>query len=119
MTANRKGKDGERAVASWLKAQGFPRAERRLSGAGNDKGDITGIPGVVIEAKVRRTLALAEWVDQLTEEMDNADADIGAIVAKRRGKSDVAEWYAIMPASVFASLLRQAGWGDPDYREDP
>ena len=37
--------------------------------------------------------------------MDNADAWTGCVLAKRRGSTDVDDWYAIMPARLWAELM--------------
>lgn len=111
--SRRKGAGAERDVVNWLTANGFPHAERRLSGAPDDRGDITGIPGLVLEVKNHARLELAAWTDQLTDELDNANTDIGALIVKRRGRTNPADWYAVMPAHILARLLRDAGWGEP------
>ena len=54
--AKRKGSGAERDVVAWLKANGYPYADRRLAGATLDKGDVSGIPGVTIEMERRRRL---------------------------------------------------------------
>lgn len=101
--SRRKGAVAERDVVAWLNANGFPNAERR--GAGFEASDIIGIPGVTLEIKNQAKLELAKWVDQLTDEMIADDNDIGAVVAKRRGQTDVGRWYAVMPVEVLARLL--------------
>lgn len=113
MTGNmsrNKGKKAERDVVAWLNRNGFPHAERR--GDGFSAGDIIGIPGVTIEIKNKARLDLAEWVDQLEDELDADRNDIGAVIAKRARKGNVSDWYAIMPAYLFARLLQEAGYGD-------
>lgn len=100
-----KGTAAETAVARWLQTNGHPHAERRTLHGANDRGDIAGLPGVVVEIKNCKTVDLAGWVDELQIEMANADAGIGAVIHKRRGRTDVGEWYATMPVSVFNKLL--------------
>ncbi|MCP4962263.1 MAG: hypothetical protein GY925_23715 [Actinomycetia bacterium] len=106
-----KGARGERDVVDYLNANGYPHAERRLSGAADDRGDIIGIPGVTIEVKARRAFEPAAWVDQLAEEMDNTPGEgTGFVIAKRRQRGDVADWYAITPVGLMLPLLKGAGW---------
>jgi len=95
----------ETALVGWLQANGHPYAERRTLSGHNDRGDVAGIPGVVIEAKNCKTIQLAAWVDELAVEMGNAGVDIGAVVIRRRGTSDVGRSYAVMPLDVFNRLL--------------
>ena len=107
MTASKqRGTAAETAVVRYLNANGFPHAERRALAGVNDKGDISGLPGVVLEVKSCKRIELAAWVDELGVEMRNAGAYIGAVIAKRRGTTDVGEWYAVLPVSVLVELLR-------------
>lgn len=101
-----KGTAAETAVVNYLKANGFPYAERRALSGALDKGDVTGIPGVVIEVKNHAALDLAGWLNELMREMDNAKAEFGTVVAKRRGTTDPGQWYAIMPFEVWVAMLR-------------
>jgi hypothetical protein len=106
--AKRKGSAAERAVVEWLKANGYPYADRRLAGATLDKGDISGLPGVTIEIKNHARLDLAGWTAELEVEMKNDGAWTGTVLHKRKGKGDVGEWYATMPAKVWLALLKKA-----------
>ena len=106
--SKRKGSAAERAVVEWLKANGYPYADRRLAGATLDKGDISGLPGVTIEIKNHAKLDLAGWIAELEIEMKNDGAWTGTVLHKRKGKGDVGEWYATMPAKVWLALLKQA-----------
>jgi len=102
--AKAKGSGAERAVVAWLK-QWFPYADRRLAGATLDKGDVSGIPGVTIEIKNHATMKLSEWVKELETEMKNDGAWTGVVIHKKKGTTDVGQWYATMPASVWVDLL--------------
>lgn len=102
--SKQKGSQAERDVVKWLK-QWFPYADRRLAGATLDKGDISGIPGVTIEIKNHATMKLSEWLEELRVEMANDNAWTGVVIHKKKGKGDVGQWYATMPASVWIELL--------------
>ena len=104
-----KGKVAERAVVAWLRSQGWPHAERSRAGWVDDRGDIDGIPGVVVEIKNEQRIRLAAYLDELAHEMDNAGADTGVAIVKRRGTADVGQWYAVMPVTLWAELLRESG----------
>ena len=111
----RKGDKAERDVASYLAAHGFPYAERAYgAGRPDDVGDIDGIPGVGVEVKNHKTITIPAWLDELETEMFNANAQHGAVIAKRRGSTDVADWYALMPVEAWTHLLVEAGYGDPN-----
>ena len=101
----RKGSAAELAVAKWLNRLGWTQAERSRAGWTDDRGDIDGMPGVVIEVKNCKTLSIPAWLRELEVEMKNAKAWTGTVIAKRKGSTDVNDWYAIMPASVWAELL--------------
>jgi len=101
-----KGSAAERAVVAYLK-QWYPYVDRRLAGATLDKGDISGIPGVTIEIKNHSRIDLAGWIAELETEMANDKAWTGTVIHKRKGKSDVGQWYATMPVRVWIELLRK------------
>lgn len=103
--SKRKGTEAERKVVEYLQANGFPYAERRALAGALDKGDVTGVPGVVLEVKNHAALDLAGWLNELMREVDNAQARYGAVVAKRRGHGDAGQWYAIMPFETLVRLL--------------
>ena len=101
-----KGSAAERAVANWLADRDWPDAERRYdAGRHDDRGDIRGIPGVTVEVKNHQRLDLAGWVAELEQVMANAGHDLGFVVVKKRGTTDVGRWYAVLPVEVIARLL--------------
>jgi len=102
--ARRKGTAFETAVVAYLRASGFRQAERRALGGVNDRGDIAGLPGVVIECKAAKRLELAQWADETEAERHNDDADYGVLVVKRRQRS-TGNAYAILPLSQLVALL--------------
>ena len=113
----RKGSAAELAVAKWLNRLGWVHAERSRAGWADDRGDIDGLPGVVIEVKNCKTLSIPAWLRELEVEMKNAKAWTGTVIAKRKGSTDPADWYAIMPASVWAELLLELD--DPNNSTTP
>lgn len=108
-TSRRKGAGHERNLVAWLRARGRPHVERRLAGGPDDRGDVTGWPGVVVEAKNCQRIDLAGWIDQLEAEVDAADADTGAVIVKRRGTTDVGQHYAVMTVDRWERLMTEAG----------
>ena len=108
--AKRKGSKAELDVVKYLKENGWKYADRRLAGSSTDKGDVSGVNGVVFEVKNQARMDLAGWIKELVDEIKNAESDAGAVIHKRKGKSNVAEWYATMPVEVFVSLLKKAGF---------
>jgi hypothetical protein len=108
-----KGSSAERAVVDYLRAHGFPHAERRLAGSSKDRGDIAGMPGVVVEVKNCERTNLAGWLAEAEVGQANDRADYGVVWHKRRGRGDAGQWYATLPAAQLVQLLRQAGYGNP------
>ncbi len=106
MSANKdRGSTFERAVVDYLRACGFPHAERRLAGAKADRGDIAGIPGLMIECKSQNRISLAEWVDEAECEKNNDRADIGVVWVKRKGKGSAGDGYIVMSGRQFIEIL--------------
>lgn len=105
-----KGTSAESAIAAALIAAGWPHAERRALQGNQDKGDIAGVPGVMIEAKATATYDIQGWLREVTTEKANAGADIGACWFKLRGKTDPLQWAVVMTGEQFADLLKRAGY---------
>jgi hypothetical protein len=105
-----KGTSAETAVVKWLIGKGRKHVERRALLGGNDRGDIAGLPGVVIEVKNVKAMDLSQWVKELAVEMKNDKADTGVVIHKKKGTTDVGQWYATMPADVWFKLLEEAGY---------
>jgi len=105
-----KGTNWEGEVVDFLRAHCCPHAERRTSNARNDRGDIVGIPGVVIEAKAAQKMELGSWLSELEVEIANDDAGTGALFVKRIGKAKGADGFIVMTPERWAELMRLAGW---------
>lgn len=110
--SKRKGTAAETAVVNWLREHGWPSAERRALAGNADRGDIAGIVGVVLEVKAKKEMDLSGWVKEAETERRNDGADFGIVIAKKRGTTDVGEWYAVMPVEQLAALLDAAGYGN-------
>ena len=95
----------ETAVARFLQANGYPHAERRALAGQADRGDIAGIPGLVIEVKNEKTMRLAEYLDEAHAEARNAGAALAVAWHKRRKKGSPGEWYVTMDGWDFLALL--------------
>lgn len=108
-----KGTLWESAIITYLKSRGVPYAERRALSGNLDRGDIAGIPGVVIEAKNAKSFDLAGWLAEALTERDNDRAALGVVWAKRRGKISAAHGYVIMDGCTLVDLLIEAGYIDP------
>jgi hypothetical protein len=97
----------------YLAEEGFAHVERRALTGNQDRGDIAGIPGVVIEAKNCARTELAQWVDEAAIEQANDGADYAAVWHHRRGKAHPADGFVTVTGAMFVRLLRSAGYGGP------
>lgn len=115
----RKGHDAERAVAKWLRANGFPHAERavRTGYTGNDRtvadpGDVAGTPGIAWQIKDCAAEQINTWLVETEEQRCATHADYGILVQRRRGKADPGRWWAWIDSNALARLISGRG-GDP------
>lgn len=114
-----KGTLAETAIVRYLRANGFSGAERRALAGAFDLGDITGCGPIVFESKAYKSGAsdgqVAKWLAETDLERQNADADYGLLVMKRPGiaGSRAGEWWAVLPAWQFVSLIGRPGAAAP------
>lgn len=106
-----KGTAWESAICTYLRDRGWPYVERRTLSGSKDRGDIAGIPGLVIEAKSTKTVALGAYLDEANTEALNDGANLGVVWLKRRGCPHPADGYVVMDGASFLGLLRSAGYG--------
>lgn len=100
-----KGRSAENAIVEWLREHGFPHAERRRMAGIHDRGDIAGVPGLVIEAKNAERIDLAGWTDEAVREARMDEYPV--VWAKRRGRSSPGQWYVIMTGLDFTEMFRE------------
>ena len=114
-TAKAKGRATENQAVEWLRANGYPDAERRRLNGTNDLGDITGCgPGICIEVKSAAAWHPVRWLRELRIEMTNARAAIGFVMARPKGGTNVDDWVFIVHGDTLLSLLTDAGWQAPN-----
>lgn len=102
--SKRKGTTYEVLVCDYLRHNGFPYAERRALSGSSDKGDVAGIPGLVLELKAAKKLELSKWMAELRAEKENAHASAGAVVIKRRNHA-VGKSYVVMELEDYVKLV--------------
>lgn len=108
--SKQKGTAWESAIVTHLRENGAPHAERRALAGNSDRGDIAGIPAVVIEAKSAARVELAAWLDEAQKERANDGAEIGLVWFKRRGKTSPGAGFVLMDGDTLLTLLRAAGY---------
>lgn len=109
MTANDVGKDTEQRVARYLREHGgFPNAERTVrtgyrtaARTVQDAGDIDGTPGLCWQVKSLRPTdraerAVAGWLLEVEDQRVRSGADLGVLVVRRWGTTDVGRWWAFL-----------------------
>lgn len=118
MTSNDVGKDTEQRVARWLRDNGHPHAERTVRTGYRtadrtlvDGGDIDGTPGICWQVKSLRPATRAEtsvvgWLAELEDQRAAAKADVGILVVRRWGTTDVGRWWAFLDT---VDLIQAAG----------
>lgn len=111
------GKDTERAVAGWLRGNGWPGAERRVrtgyrtsTRESADEGDITGMPGLCVQVKslrptARAELAVPSWLAQTEQQRAASGATLGFLVVRRWGTTDVGRWWAFTRLGQLYDML--------------
>lgn len=100
----------ESEVVRFLRAAGVVHAERRALNGAKDRGDIAGLPGLVIEAKSAARLDLAGWLAEAEAERVNDGAEFGVVWAKRKGRASAGAGYVVMDGATLVRLLRAAGY---------
>lgn len=107
--AKQRGTAAETAVAAYLQAHGFPAAERRALHGGNDRGDITGIPGIAVEVKAVARPAYGEWLREAHKEAANAGVPLGVVIHKPMGVglTRPGDFITAMRLAHFVSLIRE------------
>lgn len=102
-----RGKRAERDLVTWLRAHGWPGAERtvrtgyrtRTRGC-SDHGDIDGTPGITWQVKdvaERDHYLIPAWLADTERQRVASGANLGILVVKRRGHADPGQWWAHMP----------------------
>lgn len=109
-SAKKAGTSWESEIVRTLIEGGWPHAERRRLSGAYDRGDITGVAGVCIEAKNTNRIELASALDEANVEAVNAGAAIGAAWIKRRGRASARDGYVLIDGTTFMQLLKEAGY---------
>lgn len=100
----------ERSIADHLAEHVDDRIDRRVKNGSNDRGDIGGIrhmgARVVVEAKdYGGRYLVGPWLGESELERGNDDAEVGLVVAKRRGTAKPGEQVVFMTVDDLIGLL--------------
>jgi hypothetical protein len=100
--SKRKGTKFESEVVAYLQSRGFEACERRALTGTQDRGDIAGIQGWMLECKNHNSHDFAAWMDE-AEKQRNPD-EFGLLVVRRRLKT-IDKAYAVLPFGDMVSLM--------------
>lgn len=112
-TAKAKGRAFENSIVEYFTKAGWPYTERRRLAGSRDKGDVAGVPAVMVEAKACKEYSLPAWMREVDEQTKHAKAAIGVLWMKLVGKRSASEGLVVMRPETFIRLLREAGYGPP------
>lgn len=111
LSARKAGPWFERCIADYLKTFVDDRIDRRVKTGNKDRGDIGNVRAfkggrVVVECKDRGGIVeIGNWLGEAEIERGNDDAEIGVVVAKRRGRAHPGEQIVIMTVRDLVALL--------------
>lgn len=80
--ARDKGTRWNKEVARYLAVSGWPLAETRARNGTADRGDVSGVAGVMIEAKNVARPRLGKFMGEVVVQTANADAQLGVVWMK-------------------------------------
>ena len=101
-----KGDGFERVIVGAIEAVGLS-AWRTRAGWTDDRGDIAGLDGVVVECKNHSRLDLGGWIKELAREVSNAGARRGVVIFKRKGTADPEDQYVLMTVRDWLAMEKQ------------
>jgi hypothetical protein len=98
-----KGTAAETAVVRYLRANGFPQADRAAPHGNLDIGDIIGVKYTTIEVKNCKQLQVGKWLKELDTEFENMSAHthrgvfLAGLWVKKYGSTDPGDWPVYIP----------------------
>jgi len=113
-----RGRETERLVAAYLRANGWPYAEP--VGAGRPGVDITGTPGLAIEVKATRSVQPVHFLAQAAGYRRPGDPQRPPLPCAiwrpdGSGPAHLTTWPVMIEFAEYVGLLRAAGYGDNGF----
>lgn len=111
-SAKQAGSRFERTTADYLRDNLSEFIDRKVRTGAKDTGDISNVRTasgrrVAVECKdYGGRLSLPEWIREAETERVNDGADVGLVVAKRRGTANPGEQWVILTVDGLIELLR-------------
>jgi hypothetical protein len=108
-TAKAAGSRFERLIADHLAQHVDDRIDRRVKTGAKDRGDIAGwrFAGRRIVAELKDyggRFQIGPWLNEAETERGNDDADVGLVIAKRRGTTDPGDQIVFMTLRDLIAL---------------
>lgn len=111
-TAKKKGRDWETACAEWFTRKlRLPVERRRLTGI-EDRGDLAGLPSLVVECKNVQAWDATGWLAECAVETRNqarhaSDPNtLGIVMRRTKGKPAVEDSIVLMTPATFLELYQ-------------
>lgn len=109
-SAKNAGTNHETSIAGYFAAHVDDRIERRSKNGANDRGDIAGLRHmgmrIVVQCKeYGGRFLVGTWLNAVDKQRGNDDADVGVVVAKRKGTTDPGDQVVFMTMRDLVALL--------------
>lgn len=107
--SGRKGTAGETARVNYLKWRGWRYATRIPKAGARDRGDMIldqAVP-VMIESKETKSFTPSTFIAEMKAQIENADAEFGFVIVKKRGTTDVGDYYALTTVDQMMQLIER------------
>jgi hypothetical protein len=103
--------DTQALAADWFRQRGFPYCTD--AGSGRTGRDLLNLIGLACEIKARADFNPLAYVRQAAA---NADGDLpfALLRCNGQGPQSIADWPVVLRLEDFTSLIRAAGYGDPE-----
>lgn len=109
-----KGQRAERAVAAYLREQGWQAITTRQQSGFQQGDDIATDAPLSIEVKDHARLDLAGWIRQAHE--NAAAGKLPVVWHKRRGAGSPGDWYVTMKGSTLMEMIGDGDGAGDDVR---
>lgn len=112
--SGQKGTKGETDRVRYMQSRGWKYATRIPKKGNRDCGDMIldqAVP-VMIESKETKSFTPSVFNDEMTVQVENAAAEFGFVIVKRRGTTDVGRYYALTDVSNMMNLIERV-WPPP------
>ena len=112
--AQRKGTHGETSRVKYLQSRGWRYATRIPKFGAKDRGDLVldqAVP-VMIESKETKSFTPSTFIAEMKAQIENASAEFGFVIVKRKGTTDVGKYYAITDVDNMMNLIERV-WTPP------